>query len=102
MSLSRRSFLGSVSCCAAAALVPFGAVGRAIPFQAFGAIPESDIINVKLFGACGDGIADDTVPIQAAIDWATGAGGTVYFPAGTYRVASQIRTMADKMSGAPA
>lgn len=35
------------------------------------------------FGAVGDGIADDTVAIQAALD---GAAGTFYFPSGSYRV----------------
>lgn len=36
--------------------------------------------NVKDFGAVGNGVADDTAAIQAAIN----AGGTVYFPIGTY------------------
>lgn len=40
--------------------------------------------NVKDFGAIGNGIANDTAAIQRAID----AGGTVYFPAGTYRTGS--------------
>jgi hypothetical protein len=39
--------------------------------------------NVKDFGAVGDGVADDTAEIQAAID--SGAA-SVYFPAGTYLV----------------
>lgn len=48
-------------------------------------------INVKEFGAVGDGVADDTAAIQAAITNAKNAnGGTVYFPAGTYRCASQL------------
>jgi hypothetical protein len=37
-------------------------------------------INVKDFGAVGDGTADDTAAIQAAND----TGNTVYFPHGTY------------------
>lgn len=42
--------------------------------------------NVKWWGASGNGATDDTTAIQAAID-AVGAlgGGTVGFPAGTYR-----------------
>ena len=40
--------------------------------------------NVRDFGAVGDGIANDTAAIQRAID----AGGTVYFPDGTYRTGS--------------
>ena len=38
------------------------------------------------FGAMGDGLHDDTAALQAAID-ATPIGGTLYLPAGTYRVA---------------
>lgn len=42
--------------------------------------------SVKDFGAVGDGVADDTAAIQAALD----AGGEVYFPAGRYKVTSQL------------
>ncbi|ASL28876.1 glycosyl hydrolase family 28-related protein [Azotobacter chroococcum] len=43
--------------------------------------------NVKDFGAKGDGRTDDTDAIQTAIDAAYKAGGgTVYLPAGEYRV----------------
>lgn len=37
-------------------------------------------VNVKDFGATGDGSTDDTVAIQAAL----AAGGVIYFPSGTY------------------
>ncbi len=37
-------------------------------------------VEVKDFGAVGDGIADDTAAIQRAID----AGGIVHFPPGVY------------------
>ena len=45
-------------------------------------------INVKDadYGATGDGSTDDTTAIAAAIDAAEASGGTVFFPAGTYRV----------------
>lgn len=47
----------------------------------------ADVVNVKDFGAVGDGVTDDTAAIQAAIDYAGGKGcGTVFFPAGTYTV----------------
>jgi hypothetical protein len=45
-------------------------------------------VNVLDFGAVGDGVADDTAAIQAAIDAAEGR--PVYVPAGTYVVQSTI------------
>ena len=51
-----------------------------------------DVYNVKnsTYGALGDGAADDTVAIQAAIDACnTAGGGIVFFPEGTY-IASAI------------
>ncbi|MFB8830393.1 glycosyl hydrolase family 28-related protein [Azotobacter sp. CWF10] len=45
--------------------------------------------NVKSFGALGDGINDDRVAIQAAIDAAhASGGGTVHLPPGEYRVSA--------------
>jgi hypothetical protein len=51
----------------------------------------SDVVNVLDFGAVGNGVADDTAAIQAAIDAvsATG-GGAVLFQNGTYKVTSNI------------
>jgi hypothetical protein len=43
-----------------------------------------DVVSVKDFGAVGDGVADDTAAIQAAINSSVVA--QVYFPKGTYRV----------------
>lgn len=48
-------------------------------------------VNVKDFGATGDGTTDDRVAIQAAIDSAT-SGGVIYFPAGTYRISKASGT----------
>jgi len=47
-----------------------------------------DVVSVKDFGAVGNGFANDTDAIQAAIDfvWDNGSkGGTVYIPQGTYK-----------------
>lgn len=41
-------------------------------------------INVKDYGAKGDGATNDYASIQAAMTYATTYGGTVFFPAGTY------------------
>jgi hypothetical protein len=46
----------------------------------------SDVINVKDFGAVGDGVANDTAAIQAALS--AGSGSTVYIPPGIYLVSS--------------
>jgi len=47
---------------------------------------EGEIVNVLDFGAVGDGVANDTAAIQAAVDSLTPGGGTVYLPNGTYLV----------------
>lgn len=49
--------------------------------------------NVRLapYNAAGDGVTDDTVAIQAAVDDCVAAGGgVVFFPRGTYKVTSCI------------
>jgi hypothetical protein len=43
-------------------------------------------MNVRDYGALGNGTHDDTAAIQAAIDAATGSSGPVLFPAGNYIV----------------
>lgn len=54
-------------------------------------------ITVADFGAIGDGVVDDTVAIQAAIDYAiyqsalgNKAKGTVYIPSGKYKVSNTL------------
>ncbi|WP_158301609.1 glycosyl hydrolase family 28-related protein [Paenibacillus mesophilus] len=48
---------------------------------------ESPYLNVKWFGAKGDGASDDMAFIQKALDTANArGGGTVFFPKGTYIV----------------
>lgn len=53
----------------------------------------STILSVKDFGAVGDGITDDIVAINAAIDFidtSGGKGGTVTIPTGVYLISSSI------------
>lgn len=51
-------------------------------------------LDVRAFGAKGDGVTDDTAAIASAIAAAEAAGaGTVYFPAGTYKVAGSGSTI---------
>lgn len=51
----------------------------------FGNPAESSVLNVRNFGAIGDGETKDTAAIQKAIDaCAQAGGGTVFIPAGTY------------------
>lgn len=55
----------------------------------------ADVVNVKDFGAVGDGVADDTAAIQAAINAAQSrGGGTVFLPAGNYLVSATLTVTA--------
>jgi Pectate lyase superfamily protein len=47
-------------------------------------------VSVRDFSAVGDGVADDTVAIQAAINYCHTYGKTLYVPSGTYKITSQL------------
>jgi hypothetical protein len=61
--------------------------------QANGGFP---FINVKEYGAVGDGSTDDTTAIQNALNALSGNGGCVYFPVGTYKITSELTTAISK------
>lgn len=50
----------------------------------------ASIVNVKEFGAAGNGLTDDTVAIQNAIDYANKHGRSVQLPKGTYLISKPI------------
>lgn len=49
-----------------------------------------DWVSLKDFGAVGNGIADDTIAIQNALNWASSNGITLYIPAGIYRLFTAV------------
>lgn len=66
-----------------------GATGSAQVAPATAAAPSSTV-SVKDFGAKGDGVTDDAPAIQAAVDSLPTSGGTVFVPAGDYRLGDSI------------
>ncbi|RNL73903.1 hypothetical protein EBF04_29655 [Streptomyces sp. I6] len=54
------------------------------------AMASSYWFNVMDYGATGNGSTDDTTAIQTAINAVPASGGTVVFPAGTYKISSAL------------
>jgi hypothetical protein len=70
-------------------------------FVGLAATPPVRALSAAAFGAVGDGKADDTAALQAAIDaaFAPDRGGLLTIPPGTYRV---TRTLRVRLLGSPA
>lgn len=60
--------------------------GANVNFDTIYGLVGSMVSNVSTFGAKGDGVTDDTAAIQAALT----AGGTIFFPAGTFLVSASL------------
>lgn len=57
-----------------------------------GGIPHLPVIHsVADFGAVGDGVTDDTIAIQSALDALPAEGGAVFVPPGSYLITERIR-----------
>ena len=68
-------------------------LGNYLPVRALGTTTSrtlserfKDTVNVKDFGAAADGIQDDSVAFQAAINALSPRGGTVVVPSGSYKI----------------
>ena len=105
--MNRSYWLPSVLALAVCALVSLAAQSRTPLRRNAGAPavtapegPADGVFNVRgaAFGATGNGVVDDTEAIQNAINAASVAGGTVYFPAGVYRTTRELMVRAPKVS----
>ena len=91
-SLYRRKFLGAIGVAAASLSITTDSSGRALSNGVYtGSVGD---VNVRNFGAKGDGKSDDTTAVQAAVD---AGSGMVYFPKGIYRITSTIKVELDKI-----
>ena len=85
--LTRTTVLSSSN---AGALVSFAAGIKRVGLVPI-ACNTSNWVNVRAFGAKGDGATDDTTAIQAALDHANAMGGGVcYLPTGNYKITTYL------------
>lgn len=73
-------------------VIPNGDLKGQVPMWYGTSWEESSLyaVSVAAFGAVGDGVADDTGAIQAAINILPQKGGRVFLPAGTYKITSTL------------
>lgn len=84
----RREFLGRVGVVATGSAVAFGGMGMATP--AYAAATAVTAENVKDHGALGNGVADDSAAIQAALNAVPANGGAVFLPPGDHLVGTKL------------
>lgn len=72
---------------------PFILGTTAIVFSPSGTAGGASVVNVRDFGATGDGVTDDTAAIQSALNLfgvATSRTGSVYIPLGEYKITQTL------------
>jgi hypothetical protein len=65
---------------------------------AIGAQVALGVYNVMSYGAVGNGVANDTAAVQAAINAVPSTGGVVWFPAGTYNLVTSALTLKSNLT----
>lgn len=84
--MARRDFLKKSSAVAASLALGTTALPALAAYIAPTRTRGATVLDVRNFGAIGDGVHDDTAAIQAAINALPTDGGTVYVPGGTYMI----------------
>lgn len=73
---------------------PLNLSGQKVPSHLYAAVPrpaKDDLYDIMDYGAIADGSTDNSTAIQAALnDAGLNGGGTVYIPAGMYKVSSHL------------
>ena len=64
------------------------------------AASEAGLLSIKLFGAVGNGTADDSDALRAAINASSMCGGCVFLPPGVYHLATTVQVGGSCIIGA--
>ena len=75
-------------------LVAVSCLGEPVTFPA-----DSGVVNVREYGARGDGVTDDTAAIQRALDSYPNGSRIIYLPAGNYRISDTLKWPKGSHSG---